>query len=229
VTFVTRLVLLHGSVTNAALSWRKQAELAPEYELVAPDRPGFPGGPPAERVDFELEQPWLRGVVAPGDHLVAHSYGAVVALVAAPALPLRSLTVIEPPAFGVARDDAAVAAWVDGVFSLPRSDPRTYVDAFLAHVGAPLRLPADLSPELEAGVRTFFTERPPTEAEIVLAPLPYPGHVVTGAHEPAFEAVGDVLERSLRAERAVLPGAGHSVQSARGFNDRLRAFLRRAP
>ena len=56
---MTRLVLLHGSVTNAALTWRKQQALAAEYELVTPDRPGFPPGPPVARVDFEAEVPWL--------------------------------------------------------------------------------------------------------------------------------------------------------------------------
>jgi pimeloyl-ACP methyl ester carboxylesterase len=77
-------------------------------------------------------------------------------------------------------------------------------------------------------MEAFVTERPPHEAELPLAPLPYPVLVVTGAHEPAFEAVGDVLQRELRAERLVLPGAGHAVQNARGFNDRLLEFLRRA-
>ena len=64
VRFVTRLVLLHGSVTNAALSWPRQRELGGEYELVLPNRPGFPPGPPVERVDFEAEVPWLRATVS---------------------------------------------------------------------------------------------------------------------------------------------------------------------
>jgi pimeloyl-ACP methyl ester carboxylesterase len=226
---VTRLVLLHGSVTNAALSWRKQQSLAGGYELVLPDRPGFPPGPPVERVDFETEVPWLESLVRAGDHLVAHSYGGVVALLAAPRLRLASLTVIEPPAFGVARGDPAVERWLDGAFALPRDHVRTYVEAFLEHVGAPLRLPDPLPPVLQQGAEAFLTERPPSEAELPLEPLPYPVLVVTGDHEPAFEAVGDVLERSLQAERLVLRGAGHAVQNARGFNDALSTFLRKAP
>jgi pimeloyl-ACP methyl ester carboxylesterase len=229
VRFVTRLVLLHGSVTNAALSWRKQQSLAGEYELVTPDRPGFPPGPPIERVDFEAEVPWLEALVQPDDHLVAHSYGGVTALLAAPRLPLASLTVIEPPAFGIARGDPAVERWLEAAFALPRDDPRTYVEAFLVHVGAPLRLPDPLPPVLEQGARAFTTERWPSEAELPLEPLPYPVLVVTGDHEPAFDAVGDVLVRALRAERLVLAGAGHAVQNARGFNDRLLEFLRRVP
>ena len=226
---MTRLVLLHGSVTNAALTWRKQQALAAEFELVTPDRPGFPPGPPIARVDFDAEVPWLEALVRPGDHLVGQSYGGVIALLAAPRLPLASLTVIEPPAFGVARGDPAVERWLEQALALPRDDPRTYVEAFLAHVGAPLRLPDPLPPALQQGAEAFLTERWPSEAVIPLAPLPYPVLVVTGDHEPAFEAVGDVLERELRAERLVLRGAGHAVQNARGFNDRLLEFLRRAP
>jgi pimeloyl-ACP methyl ester carboxylesterase len=107
-----RVVLLHGSVTNAALSWGGQAALADRFELVLPNRPGFPPNPPLERVDFDEDAVWLESVVRPGDHLVGHSYGGVVALIAAPRLPLASLTVIEPPAFGVARGDPAVERWL---------------------------------------------------------------------------------------------------------------------
>ena len=84
----------------------------------------------------------------PGDHLVGQSYGGVIALLAAPRLPLASLTVIEPPAFGVARGDPAVERWLERASALPRDDLRTYVEAFLAHVGAPLRLPDPLPPAL---------------------------------------------------------------------------------
>jgi pimeloyl-ACP methyl ester carboxylesterase len=228
VAFVTpRLVLVHGSVTNAALSWRRQLPLAGDYELVMPNRPGFPPNPPIDRVDFQDEVPWLRDLVRPGDHLVGHSYGGVTALLAAPELALGSLVLIEPPAFDVARGVPAVEAWLDAARDLPRTDTRSYLDAFLAHVGAPIRLPARLSPELEQGATALLAERWPSEAEIPLAPLPYPVLVVSGDHEPAFEAVADVLERKLGAERAVVPGAGHAVQNAPGFNDTLLSFLRR--
>jgi len=221
---VTRLTLVHGSVTNADLSWRRQRALAGRYEVFAPNRPGFPPGPPVERVDFDRDAEWLREVVRPGDHLVGHWYAAVGALVAAPTLDLASLTVIEPPAFGVARGDTDVEAWLDGAFTLPRHSVRAYVEAFLVHVGAPFSLPDPLTPELQQGAEAFFTERFPAEAVIRLEPLPYPVLVVTGDHEPAFEVVGDVLTDAFGAERAVLRGAGHAVQNADGFNERLIRF-----
>lgn len=224
VSFVTRLVLLHGSVTNARLSWPRQRELAARFELVPLTRPGFPPGPPVDRVDFARDAAWLPSVIAPGDHLVAHSYGAVIALLCASSLPLASLSVLEPPAFAVARGVPAVEAWLEKAARLEG------VDAFLEHVGAPLRMPADPPEDLRRGAEAFLTERPPHEADIPLWPLPYPVLVVTGAHEAAFEAVADVLCERLGADRVVLPGAGHAVQNAPGFNDALVEFIaRRAP
>ena len=227
---MTRLVLLHGSVTNAALTWRKQQALAAEFELVAPDRPGFPPGPPVARVDFEAEVPWLEALVRPGDHLVGQSYGGVIALLAAPRLPLASLTVIEPPAFGVARGDPAVEALARAGVGAPARRPahlrRGVPRARRRAAAAPRSAPAGAAAG-RGGVPDRAMAR--RRRVIPLAPLPYPVLVVTGDHEPAFEAVGDVLERELRAERLVLRGAGHAVQNARGFNDRLLEFLRRAP
>jgi pimeloyl-ACP methyl ester carboxylesterase len=222
-----RLVLLHGSVTNAALSWGAQAALADRFELVLPNRPGFPPNPPVERVDFDSDAVWLEGVVRPGDHLVGHSYGGVVALLAAPRLPLGSLSVIEPPAFGVARGDPAVERWLAVAAELPRDSVRAHLEAFLPHVGAPFPLPDPLPPELQQGAEAFYSERRPDEAAIPLEPLPYPALVITGGHEPAFEAVADVLCARLGAERLVLSGAGHAVQRAPGFNAALEEFVRR--
>ena len=56
----------------------------------------------------------------------------------------------------------------------------------------------------------------------------FPKLVVSGAHHAAFDAICDALERELPAERAILPGTGHSVQAAPGFNASLTDFLERA-
>ena len=78
-----------------------------------------------------------------------------------------------------------------------------------------------------------MVERHPWEAEIparrARAAAPFPKLVVSGAHSKPFDIVCDVLTERLGAERAVLPGAGHSVQRLGGpFNDLLAAFVERA-
>ena len=232
----SRLLLVHGSVVNAELTWSAQKPLASKFEIVAPNRRGFPPGPDVERVDFEDEALWLEQFLEPGTHLVGHSYGGVVSLFAAARWPelLRSLTVIEPPAFGVARGVPAADEfmrsieehWTNG----PR-DPAEFLRGFLALVGSSLPR-GNFSPELLQGARTLMVERPPSEAVIPfdeLVPTPFPKLVVSGGHAEAFDAVCDVLEERLGAERAVLPGAGHSVQRlGEPFNELLADFVERA-
>jgi pimeloyl-ACP methyl ester carboxylesterase len=232
----TRLLLVHGSVVNAELTWSGQKPLAQEFTVVAPNRRGFPPGPDVERVDFEDEAVWLERFLEPGAHLVGHSYGGVIALLTASRRPglVRSLTVVEPPAFGVAREvpevDELVARieehWTRG----PR-DPAEFLRGFFALVGSSTP-PGDFTPALLQGARTLMVERNPAAAVIPLDELArarFPKLVVSGGHSPAFEAVCDVLEERLGAERAVLPGAGHSVQRlGQPFNALLSGFVRRA-
>src|SRR4051795_5182779 len=99
-----RVLLVHGSVVNGDATWSSQKPLADRFDLVIPNRRGFPPGPDVDRVDFEDEAVWLEQFVEPGTHLVGHSYGGVIALLGAARYPdrLRSLTVIEPPCFRVA-------------------------------------------------------------------------------------------------------------------------------
>jgi len=132
---VTRLILVHGSVTNADLSWRRQQTLAGTSTCSHRTGP-LPAGPPVERVDFDRDADWLRELVRPAITWWA-TPTARGALVAAPTLDLGSLTVIEPPAFGVARGDTDVEAWLDGSSTLPRHSVRAYTEAFLVHVAPP--------------------------------------------------------------------------------------------
>jgi len=227
---VERIVLVHGSVGTGAVTWSAQAPLAQGYELVVVERSGYPPNPPPKRIDFEEQAEELRAVLRPGDHLVAHSYGVVIALLAAPGSGLRSLTVNEPPAFSLARGEPAVEEFLAKMEKAP-SEPRAYLEYFLPLVGVSMDLPDRLAPPLEAATRAAMVERPPHEAEIPLKGLaaePVPKLVVTGAHNPALDAVAEVLERELPAQRAVLPGAGHNLPRAPGYNDRLARFLEAA-
>jgi len=109
----------------------------------------------------------------------------------------------------------AVEGWSNG----PPHDPEAFLRGFLQAVGSDFDFPSPLPPELEQSARTLIAERGPWEAEIPLTALadwPFPKLVVSGAHNVAFDAICDVLERELRAERAVL------------FNGVLADFIERA-
>jgi pimeloyl-ACP methyl ester carboxylesterase len=230
---VERLVFVHGSVRNGNAAWAAQRELSDRYELLVLNRPGYPPNRPEERIDFEEQGSWVGGLLAPGDHLCGHSYGGVVSLYAAGLFPeLASLTVLEPPAFGLAAGDPAAdelaerltAHWEHGP-----EDPRDFLLGFYAAVaGREVELPDPLTPELEQGARALAVERYPWEADPpldALAAARYPKLVVSGGWSRGFDAVCDVLEERLGAERAVLSGAGHNPQNAGGFNECLVDFL----
>jgi pimeloyl-ACP methyl ester carboxylesterase len=231
------VVLVHGSIRGGQAAWGEQRPLAGRWTLVIPDRPGFGSGPLVERVDFDVDAPLVAELLEEGVHLVGHSYGGVVSLLAAARRPeeVRSLTVIEPPAFAVAIGDPAVDDFIaraTGLWTEGPAEPAAFLAAFIGLVGANVTLPEPLPPELERGARLLMVERPPWEAKIPLDALscaPFPKLVVSGGHHPAFDAVCDVLERRLGAERAVIPGAGHSVQrTGAPFNERLETFLHSA-
>ena len=231
-----RIVLVHGSVVGGRATWRQQRRaIVEEAELVVLERPGFAPGP-VEDVDFEHHAGWVAERLEPGDHLVGHSYGGVVALLAAARQSeIASLTVIEPPCTSVALDDPAVAAFARGgaaLYASARDDePESFLRRFLAAVGSDWDPPAPLPPELAQGVEALMRERGPWEAEIPLADLAalgLPALVVSGAHHPAYEAICDVLERELRAERIVIPGHGHNPQLSPAFTEALLDLVARA-
>ncbi len=232
-----RLVLVHGSVTGGRPTWTAQrAGLRQRFDLLVLDRPGFPPNPPVDHVDFDEHAKWLVERLRGGDHLVGHSYGGVVSLLAAARVPelLASLTVIEPPCTRVALGDPAADRfgeegerwWTRG----PR-DPDAFLRGFLRYVGSAYDPPSPLPPDLEQGARTLMVERGPWYAEIpveTLAAAPFPKLAVSGAHHPAFDAICDALEQRIGAERLVFPGCGHTPQRHPAFNDALAAFVDRA-
>ncbi len=227
------VLFVHGSVTGARLTWREQLPLAERWTLLLADRPGFGASPALERSDFEAEAPLLAELLDEPMHVVAHSYGGVISLLAAAMRPeaVRSLTLVEPPAFGVARGHPAVEGFVargTELWTEGPDDPAAFLQRFFGLVGS-RPVPGRLKPELERGARLLMRERYPWEAQIPfdeLAAAPFPKLAVSGAHDEAFEAVCDVLEERIGAERVVLAGQGHGVQrTGAPFNERLERFL----
>jgi pimeloyl-ACP methyl ester carboxylesterase len=170
-----------------------------------------------------------------GAHLVGHSYGAVIALLAAAERPeaVRSLTVSEPGALRLAEGTPAVDEMIangERLFREARAIPdETFLALFRSGAGSAYTTPGQLPEELRRGVELLRAERPSWEADVpleVLASADFPVLVVSGGHSPAFEAVCDSLAEELSAERAVIPGRGHTVPSTgEPYNERLEAFL----
>lgn len=228
------VMLVHGSGMPGWGTWEPVRPLADRYRLVLPHRSGYPPNPPLQAIDFDQQADDIASLIEAGTHLVGHSYGGVVSLLAAAraADRLRSLTVIEPPAFGVARGNPSVEeliARLTPIFQRTDDDLLAFVRDFRAAVGAtPLSLDK-MSPIAEQVTRAERAERPPWEAEIpfkALADAGIPILVVSGGHSAAFDAVAEVITERLGAERTELRGAGHSPQRlGEPFNARIAAFV----
>jgi pimeloyl-ACP methyl ester carboxylesterase len=227
------LVLVHGGGAGGAANFQEQRPLAERWTLVLPDRPGHGRTPAHGRQDFETDAPLIADLLNDGAHLVGHSYGGVVALLAAALRPaaVRSLTVIEPAAFSVARGHAAVDELEHALIDLMTNppEPEAFLRRFFALNGLPGQLPSPLPPALVASARAIPGIRGPWEATIpteALRHAAFPKLIVSGGHSAAFECIADELARQIGAERAIISGAGHAVhQLGAPFNRRLEQFL----
>src|SRR5215467_14162992 len=117
--FGTPVLLLHGSASSSAMWTPVINALKSRFRLIAPDLIGYGRTDPwpdgyVFGMDDELRliEPLIEHQPG-GAHVVAHSYGGVVALALAREgrIGVRSLTLIEPVAFHMARSDPQ--AWAE--------------------------------------------------------------------------------------------------------------------
>src|SRR6266566_4778290 len=171
------ILFVHGDIVGPSLTWRKQRELAERWSLIIPSRPGFGASPSLERNDFETEAPLFAELLGDSAHLVGHSYGAVIALLAAAERPeaVRSLTVSEPGALLIAAGDPDVDEMIrngEQLYSDPQSVPADiFLRLFRSGAGSSHETPVELSGWLARGAELLKHERPPWEAEIPLERL----------------------------------------------------------
>ena len=144
------VLLLHGSA-SAATMWTAAIEaLKPRFRLIAPDLIGYGRTDPWPNghdftIDDELRL--IEPLIHEPAHVVAHSYGGVIALAMARAgrVAIRSLTLIEPVAFYVLRS----------------TDPQVWAEAEAFKADYEKRMAAGDS---EAAIRQFvdYWSRPGT-------------------------------------------------------------------
>jgi pimeloyl-ACP methyl ester carboxylesterase len=115
------------------------------------------------------------------------------------------------------------------LFTPPTPDEAGFIRGFRQALRLPPIEPLKLSAADRKAIRATQAEPPPHAAQIPLdqlAATSFPKLVISGDWNAALEAVADRLAERLHAERAHIPGAGHSVQATgERFNTRLEAFL----
>lgn len=234
-----RVVLVHGSnVRDPEQIWQAQRSLGEHYMVIVVDRRGYGLSPRAERITWDSEVEDLLAIVGDRAHLVGHSYGGVITLLLAGRYPerVRSLVVVEPPAFGLALDDSAVAAHVARLAPVhadgPESSPEEFLRRFAAAHGE--ELPADfiLEPSHRKGVDATRLSPDPASAPIDVARLAaatFPKLVISGGWTAEMDTTCGRVAARIGAERAVFPGTGHSpMRTGDAFNTRLLSVFRAA-
>jgi len=163
-----------------------------------------------------------------GAHLVAHSFGAIAALMAAQHAPdlVQSIVLFEPACLSLARGGPAVEAHVRAVepalhdAALADED---FLRVFFVSLGqAAPSVPLSAADQTTA--RLLRLQRGPWEAE--LDPMVISAHptlVVTSGASPMSEEVARSLT-ALGADHALAPGTGHRPQDGKEANALLRRF-----
>jgi pimeloyl-ACP methyl ester carboxylesterase len=225
------VVLVHGGV-GPELTWERQHPLAERWTLLIPTRRGFPRSAPADRQDFERDAEDLSPMLSEPAHLVGFSYGGVGAAILAGEEPgrVKSLTLIEVPLYLVAPDDPAVQeiARSGDAFLAGEADEQSERE-FLANAGIdPDAAEAGHAELIKEAIAAARGGRSPSEAKPdleAIAGAEVPAMIVSGDHHHGIEVLCDALADRLDARREILPGAGHAVPRAPGFNETLERFL----
>jgi pimeloyl-ACP methyl ester carboxylesterase len=234
------LVFVHGFGSEAAVNWHAQlVAFAPEFDVIAPDLPGFGrSGRPAQGNSIALQVRCLRALLdrlgVERVTLVGHSLGGWISLAFAATHPERvaRLVVVDAaglqfePDLGLQR--ALLPETIDDVRLLIR-----------ANFQRPVRLPAFVLRDLlriaqrDVGSRTALLEHLVYGDEHLddrLASIDMPTLVVWGAADPLTPlGLGERIAAAVpRARLVTFADGAHSpnVEQPERFNRLLREFLR---
>lgn len=226
-------VLVHGSMTwgiDELFGFTRQRPLSDRNRLTVVDRRGYGDSPDIEHSDYDVDAGDVVELLAAdgrSGHLVGHSYGGVVAMLAAARRPdlVRSLTLIEPGCYQVAAGDPTVRAALEhnraGMGALPPDLPAgEFLRMSTEHIGLPV---PDPTPRRLRAARSAMLERPCWEAAVPVEPLAaatWPKLIITGTWEDAaplyreyggepIMACARVAAERIGATLLRVPGASH--------------------
>lgn len=214
-------VLLHGTSADGAGWALAGPHLARQLTLLAVDRRGRGRSGAGEPYDFDRETQDLAAVVGTLDvppHIIAHSYGAVIALAAAATgLQLRSLVLYEPPITLVDHFDVTAIA-DECERALTAGDREQVLRTFFRAVGD--ETVVDMLKATPRVFSRFLTNAHTIPREVRAAShfssidvskITAPTQLILGTESPAYFADGiTTLHAAIpRSEVATLEGQAH--------------------
>ena len=243
-------VFVHGSFGSAASAFSGQRPLSDDNELLFVDRRGFGGSAAAEDVGWQTDAADVASLLdeVGRAHLVGHSYGGVVCLLAAGMRPdaVASLVAVEPPLFTAAAGDPAADELIEKTRAVAERAPELDIEDFMREWGASL---GQSRFEVQAWTEGFSEadwaaaessrrERWPGDAPVdydVLAAAGFPKVLIHGGWNPevvghkakvgaGFAAVCRAVAQRIGGEIESFGGSAHTPQhdEAAAFNELLR-------
>ncbi|MGY2746055.1 alpha/beta fold hydrolase [Pseudarthrobacter sp. O4] len=236
--FKQRVVFVHGAGSFGAAAWPKQHGMALGYDALFLRRHGFDAVAEPLESDFAADAVIVLRALADdgrgesGGHVVAHSQGAIAAMMAAVERPdlVQSLTLVEPACLSLTAELPATAA--HRALMQPLFDVRHHLSdddfrrefirrAFAAH--SPGAGTAEVpGPEEQREARRLRLQAPPWEAPLQIVPG-VPTLVLTGGWEPLYEEIAGYLRETGALHR--IAAGGHRPQDSAEGDRVIRAFI----
>jgi pimeloyl-ACP methyl ester carboxylesterase len=225
-----RIVFVHGGGSFGAAAWPRQHGLSLDYDSLFLRRHGFDAEADPLPTDHDEDQRIITAALGGGGHLVAHSQGAISAMLTAVERPdlVRSLTLVEPACLSLTADLPATAAHIGLVAPLyDRRDSLTdeeFLQQFVRlHFAAEAEQPR--TEDARRNARRLRLQAPPWTAPLHIVPG-VPTLVLTGGWEPLYEEIAGYLAGTGALHRVT--AGGHRPHDTDDGDRVIRDFLRSA-
>ncbi|MGX9900591.1 alpha/beta fold hydrolase [Arthrobacter sp. SA17] len=231
--FKQRVVFVHGSGSFGSAAWPKQHGMALAYDALFLRRYGFDAGAEPLETDFAADTAIILGALsdegrgAAGGHVLAHSQGAISAMMAAVERPdlVYSLTLVEPACLSLTAELPATAAHrslMEPLFDVRHQLGDEDFQREFVRRAFSAEAPGPTTPEARKAARRLRLQAPPWEAPLHIVPG-VPTLVLTGGWEPLYEEIADYLRETGALHRTA--AGGHRPHDSVEGDRIIRSFL----
>jgi pimeloyl-ACP methyl ester carboxylesterase len=228
-----RVVFVHGAGNFGSAAWPRQHGMALRYDALFLRRHGFDAEAEPLETDFaEDARIVLRSLAddgrgAAGGHVVAHSQGAIAAMMAAVERPdlVFSLTLVEPACLSLTADLPATAghrALMEPLFEVRHQLGDDDYEREFLHRAFAADTPEPSTPEAKRAARRLRLQAPPWEAPLQIVPG-VPTLVLTGGWEPLYEEIAGYLRETGALHR--IAAGGHRPHDSPEGDRYIRSFI----
>ncbi|WP_120519635.1 alpha/beta fold hydrolase [Arthrobacter celericrescens] len=229
-----RVVFVHGGGSFGAAAWPRQHGMALKYDALFLRRHGFdPVVEPVEpsvAADVAIILAALESDGNPGGHLVAHSQGAIPAMLVAVDHPelVRSLVLVEPACLSLTAELPATMAYralMEPLFEARhRLGDEEYLQEFRRRTASAAAGPVS-NEDPHRVARRLRLQAPPWDAPLHIVPG-VPTLVLTGGWEPLYEEIAGYLRETGALHRVA--AGGHRPHDSPEGDRIIRSFIAEA-